>query len=143
MRILVVDDSGAMRAVIRRMLHELYGLATLVFEAESAEEAERAIEGTNFDLVLANWNMPAATGLELLERVRGRFGVRFGFITSDTSEEHQSRARAAGACFVLGKPFTRRALERALDEVLAPPPPASTRSGRAAFDSQQEAKELP
>jgi DNA-binding response OmpR family regulator len=42
--------------------------------------------------------------------------VSFGFVTSDESAENRARALAAGACFVIGKPFTRAELRRAVNE---------------------------
>jgi two-component system chemotaxis response regulator CheY len=117
MKILVVDDSNAMRALIRRTLRGKRYDDAEIGEASDGKEALLAIQRTAPDLVLANWNMPEISGIELLERLQ-HDGVRvsFGFITSDESAENRARALAAGACFVIGKPFTRADLRRAVNE---------------------------
>ncbi len=67
--------------------------------------------------MLANSNMPEMSGIELLEQLHADgVSVDFGFITSDDSEANIERAHRAGARFVLGKPFTREGLRRAVNE---------------------------
>ena len=117
MKILVVDDSNAMRALIRRTLRGKRYDDAQIAEASNGREALETIRATSPDLVLANWNMPEISGIELLETLkRDGVAVSFGFITSDESEANRSRALAAGACFVIGKPFTRADLRRAVNE---------------------------
>lgn len=84
MKIMVVDDSKAMRALIRRTLHDGHYEQAQIGEAENGREALDSID--------------------------------FCFITSDESEQNVERARRAGARFVIGKPFTRQALYRAVSE---------------------------
>jgi len=117
MKILVVDDSRAMRALIRRTLRGTRYDAATIAEAENAGDALASIHESRPDLVLANFNMPGMSGIELLERLHDDgVDVSFGFITSDDSVANVERARQAGACFVIGKPFTRQALRRAVNE---------------------------
>jgi two-component system, chemotaxis family, chemotaxis protein CheY len=116
-KILVVDDSKAMRTLIRRTLRGArYDEADIV-EAENGREALDSIRSSPPDLVLANFNMPEMSGIELLETIHeDGLDVPFGFITSDDSDANVARARAAGAEFVIGKPFTRQDLRRAVNE---------------------------
>jgi two-component system chemotaxis response regulator CheY len=117
MKILVVDDSKAMRALIRRTLSGARYAEASISEAENGLEALASIRTSPPDLVLANFNMPEMSGIELLEQVHGDgMDVRFGFITSDDSEANVERARRAGAHFVIGKPFSRQDLQRAVNE---------------------------
>lgn len=117
MKILVVDDSKAMRALIRRTLHDSHYEVAQIGEAENGREALDSIRSSPPDLVLANFNMPEMTGLELIEKLHeDGLDIDFGFITSDDSEQNVERARRAGARFVIGKPFTRQALYRAVSE---------------------------
>jgi len=120
MKILVVDDSRAMRALIRRTLRgSRYDEADIV-EAQNGREALDSIRESQPDLVLANFNMPEMSGMELLEQVHDDgLEVAFGFITSDDSTANVERARQAGARFVIGKPFTRQDLRRAVNEATA------------------------
>jgi len=117
MKILVVDDSKAMRALIRRTLRGPRYDAANISEAENGREALDSIRASPPDLVLANFNMPEMSGIELCEQVHDDgLDVSFGFITSDDSEANVARARKAGARFVIGKPFSRQDLRRAVNE---------------------------
>jgi two-component system, chemotaxis family, chemotaxis protein CheY len=119
-RILVVDDSKAMRALIRRSLDGRRFDEAEIEEARNGREALEAIRANRPDLVLANWNMPEMSGIELLEILnRDCVPLRFGFVTSDETIENRARASAAGACFVIGKPFTRAGLRRAVSAATA------------------------
>ena len=66
-RFLVVDDSGVIRKVARRMLETL-GYA--VDEAIDGEDALKACLGAMPDGVLLDWNMPNMDGLAFLEALR-------------------------------------------------------------------------
>ena len=65
LRILVVDDVETMRKVTAGQLASLgYGSVDL---AADGSEAWRMIERKRYDLVLSDWNMPALTGIALLQ----------------------------------------------------------------------------
>ncbi len=67
-RILLVDDDGAVRALLAEMF-ELEGLE--VTAAASGEEALRALEeGPLTGLVVLDMNMPGISGAEVLERMK-------------------------------------------------------------------------
>ena len=120
MKILIVDDSRAMRTLIRRTLRGGRYVGAVVQEVENGRQALDAVRAGSPDLVLANWNMREMTGIELLETLHAAGSrSRFGFITSDASEENRARALAAGACFLIGKPFTRAGLRHVVDEIAA------------------------
>lgn len=107
MKILIVDDSKAMRMIVSRTLRQAgYGDAEL-HEAENGVEALAKVEEVEPDLVLSDWNMPEMTGIELLTALREQGNlVPFGFVTSETNPEMRERAVAAGARFFLTKPFS-------------------------------------
>ena len=106
MRVLVVDDSRAMRMIIRRELRTGADIDD-VTEADSAPAALRLLEDDSFDLVISDWNMPSMTGIEFLETLRGRgYNGSFAFVTSESGEGTRLRALQAGAAFLLTKPFT-------------------------------------
>ena len=120
MKILIVDDSKAMRAIVRRALGATGGYASAeVVEATNGAEALDMIPAEQPDLVLSDWNMPEMTGIELLEALNAAGTIPpFGFVTSESTPEMHDRAMANGASFLVSKPFTPEALERALDGVL-------------------------
>lgn len=107
MKILVVDDSKAMRMIVRRALRSAGFGQECVLEATNGVEAFHMVESEKPDLLLCDWNMPEATGLELLEKLKASgIDVDFGFVTSEATEEMRARASAAGALFLIAKPFT-------------------------------------
>ena len=120
MKILIVDDSKAMRMIVRRSITQA-GFSNLeVIEAENGVDAMRVIEQDSPDIVLSDWNMPEMKGIDLLKTLRaaGR-NVPLGFITSESSPEVHQEAKASGASFVIVKPFTPAAIELALKPLIA------------------------
>jgi len=118
MRILVVDDSKAMRMIIRRTLR-MAGFHHEVREVSSGAEALQVLQTEAIDLVLSDWNMPEMNGLQLLEKLRqGGSKVKFGFVTSESSMEMRIAAGNAGALFMVTKPFTADGLRTVLEPIL-------------------------
>ncbi|MEZ5063418.1 MAG: response regulator [bacterium] len=119
MKILVVDDSKAMRMIVRRALRQAGFDGHSVEEASDGKEALAAIQRSRPDVVLTDWNMPEMTGIEMLEALREQnIDVRVGFVTSQSTPEMVQRARDAGALFLLAKPFTPDRFKAVLEPVL-------------------------
>jgi two-component system chemotaxis response regulator CheY len=119
MKIMVADDSRVMRQIVLRTLRQA-GFAGLdVVEAVDGADALAQLATTPVDLVLSDWNMPNMTGIELLRALRaGGDDTAFGFVTSEGSDDMGETARAAGALFVIVKPFTPETFQAALAPVL-------------------------
>lgn len=115
MKILIVDDSKAMQAIVKRSLRACgYGGCDTQL-ASDGEEALAIIKQWQPDIVLSDWYMPKMTGLELLEAVKAQaIKVKIGFVTSETAKVKLKQALAAGAAFVLSKPFEDEALHQAM-----------------------------
>lgn len=112
MKALVVDDSRAMRMVLRRTLTTLgYGE---VVEAGNGREALDALDPAALpDVALVDWNMPVMDGLAFVGAVRADAMFRPMTLMMVTTESEQSqivRALAAGAHEYLIKPFSPEAL---------------------------------
>jgi two-component system chemotaxis response regulator CheY len=119
-RILVVDDSRAMRRIIERMLVLAGYDHHDIVHAADAVEATRLMAEQPPDLILCDWNMPGTNGLEFLTAIRrAGWTTPFGFITSEASPAMREQALAAGALFLIAKPFTPEEFHAALDPVLA------------------------
>lgn len=111
MRALVVDDSRAMRSILRKLLAEL---GFEVDEAEHGRAGLDKLEAESFDLVLIDWNMPVMTGIELIEAVRAepRFErVRLLMVTSESNPRYVFDALKAGVDEYAMKPITREVIE--------------------------------
>lgn len=119
MNVLVVDDSIAMRMIVVKTAKKA-GLGRANFtQAGDGLEALEAIKTQKPDLVLSDWNMPIMTGIELLEALNAEnIKVKFGFVTTEATTQMRSRARKAGALFLLAKPFTVDTFEQAMWIVL-------------------------
>jgi two-component system chemotaxis response regulator CheY len=120
MKILIVDDSKAMRMIVTRTL----GLAGFsgysTVEATNGHEALEKLQSEKPDLVLSDWNMPEMKGIELLQKTRESGNdVPFGFITSESSEETKKTATDSGAQFLMTKPFTPESMFASLSPFMA------------------------
>lgn len=119
MKILIVDDSKAMRMVVRRTLEQAGFGEHETIEASSGLEAFSLINSESPDLVLSDWNKAQMKGIQLLEKVRKSGSkVRFGFITSQSNAETARIATETGADFLLTKPFTVDSMKAVLEPVL-------------------------
>lgn len=107
MRILVADDSTVMRRIVVRTLRQAGFDVSNIVEAADGRQAYDIVMTDEPDLVLSDWNMPEMTGIESLRAIRAAgSNVLFGFVTSEGSEEMRAAAAAAGAAFLIAKPFT-------------------------------------
>lgn len=119
MRILIVDDSKAMRMIVARTLRQSGFGGAAIEEAATGTEALKAITASEPDLVLCDWNMPEMNGLDLLKTLRANGSkVKFGFVTSEASKEMRDVALASGALFLITKPFTALTFEQTLRPIL-------------------------
>lgn len=112
MRAMVVDDSKAMRTILRRLLGEC-GYDEIL-EAGNGREALDVLGGNECpELVLVDWNMPEMTGIEFVAAVRQNDawdGMVLMMITTETAVEKIQEALEAGANEYVMKPFTKEVL---------------------------------
>jgi two-component system chemotaxis response regulator CheY len=104
--ILIVDDSGAVRSVVRRLLTQL-GFKN-IDEAPDGEAALEKITEQHYSLVISDWHMEPMSGQILLENVRANkkyANLPFIMMTADTSIEKIVQARKAGVTCFINKPF--------------------------------------
>lgn len=143
MRVLVVDDSRAMRMIVSRELRGIDAV-TGVLEADSAEAAVELLPTEPIDLILCDWNMGGMTGLELLQALRAaEWTTPFGFVTSESSDEVRAAALEAGAAFVVVKPFTGAELRAGVESLLAgsgQAAPGATAPGTGGVEGAEEAQ---
>lgn len=119
MKILIVDDSKAMRMIVTRTLRQAgFGDHEFV-EAEHGAEGLAKVGTESPDLVLSDWNMPEMSGIEFLQALRAEGNdVRFGFVTSESTDAMRGLAADSGALFLIAKPFTADTFAESLSGVL-------------------------
>jgi two-component system, chemotaxis family, chemotaxis protein CheY len=107
MKIVVADDSKAMRMIVVRTLRQAGFGGHEVLEAENGRQGLELVGQHAPELILSDWNMPEMSGIQFLTTLRSR-GVTtpFCFVTSEGSEEMREQAAAAGALGLIAKPFT-------------------------------------
>ncbi len=119
-RVLVVEDSSAMRAFVRAALESDGDYE--VTEAASGFEALRILPRERFDLALVDINMPDINGLELLAFMRKTDPHKTTpviIISTEASERDRGRATTLGANAFVAKPFSPDALLDAVAKVRA------------------------
>ena len=106
-RVLLVEDDGAHRWVIRRLLENAFGEEVLVEEAVTGEKAlERAASGPALDLVLLDLGLPGLDGFEVLRRLRAEDQTRrvpVIVVSSSENEDDVRRAYEEGANSFISK----------------------------------------
>ena len=119
MKILIADDSKAMRCIIQAMLREAGFRGHAIVEAADGRQALEVTVKERPDVVISDWNMPHMSGIEFLRKLRADGNaVPFGFVTTEVSPEMRQLATSSGARFLIAKPFSASDFERALADCL-------------------------
>ena len=107
MRVLIVDDSRAMRTILGRIA------SSLGFEVAQAPDGKQALAqlagGPLPELMLVDWNMPEMNGYELVCALRANAAyaaIKVVMVTTETEVSQVAMAIGAGANEYVMKPFT-------------------------------------
>lgn len=122
MKILVVDDSRAMRSYVRGALSSAFTCELV--DAVSGFEALRLLPRERFDLVITDINMPDINGLELVRFIRSsskHSDVPVLIISTQASERDRRKLRDVGASGFLAKPFEPQELVSNVRELVELP----------------------
>ncbi|ESQ73984.1 response regulator [Asticcacaulis sp. AC402] len=116
-KILIVDSNAHMRQILETVLRG-FG-AKRIFAAMSAEEADIAMERSEYDLILLDYVLEGGDGLALTRRVRAKehHPNRFSpiiIISGSTEKRRIEAARDAGINEVCVKPVIPKDLFRKL-----------------------------
>ena len=116
LRILLVENHDDTRMAIERLLRNL---KHEVRSAGSAQEALELATQHEFDLVLSDLGLPDQNGLELMSKLRDRFGLRGIAVTGYGMKEDIERSREAGFVYHLIKPIDPNQLGELVRKVAA------------------------
>ena len=116
MKALIIDDSRAMRSILRRIV------SALDFDTEEAGDGQEALDklqaGDVPDVCLVDWNMPVMDGYTFITQVRANpawRNVTLMMVTTESEQRQIVRALAAGAHEYVIKPFTPDAISKKLE----------------------------
>lgn len=108
MRVLVVDDSRAIRRIIGEIMKQL---GFEVSEAGNGLEALQRLDELGApDIVLVDWNMPEMNGLDFIKAVRANpnyADLPLMMVTTETEMERMALAFMAGVNEYVMKPFDK------------------------------------
>ena len=120
MRVLLIDDSKSMRAIMRAALQPMGKLD--IVEAHDGVDATSKVIACKPQLILCDSDMPKMNGLELLEKVRA--DARFAtlpvlMLTTEGQPELIAKAKSLGARGWMVKPFKPEQLVAAAKKLTA------------------------
>ncbi len=119
--VLVVDDSNAMRAVIKKIVGMSGFRVDKCLEAANGREALDILAGEWVDVIISDINMPEVNGLELLCKLRQDKlykEIPVIMISTEGSNERMQEAFHCGAQGFIKKPFLPEDVRRTLYEVI-------------------------
>jgi len=117
--VLVVEDSKAIRSMIRVSLEEAGGFFAV--EAGNGFEALKTLPTRRFELIITDINMPDINGLELIGYVKSNPAYReipLIIVSTEKSEEDKKRGISLGAAGYVVKPFKKEELMAMVTKVL-------------------------
>ncbi len=105
-KVLVVEDEEALAELLR---YNLEAAGYNVVHATTGEDAEVLITEEAPDLVILDWMLPAASGIEICRRLRARTDTRqvpIIMLTARSEEADRIRGLSTGADDYVVKPFS-------------------------------------
>ena len=105
-RVLVVEDSSAMRSLIATTVEEIPGIE--IVEAGNGFDALRILPQQRIDLIITDINMPDINGLEIIHFVKNNpnyHKIPVVIVTTERGEEDRKKGLALGASEYITKPF--------------------------------------
>ncbi|MBK7366772.1 MAG: sigma-54-dependent Fis family transcriptional regulator [Candidatus Eisenbacteria bacterium] len=114
--ILCIDDEPSVGVVLEHHLTEIGHHPVL---ATSVDEGLKAVREQPFDLIISDYRMPNATGLDLLELLRAQgYEIPVIIMTGYSSIEHAVMSIRHGAVDYLTKPLRQEALRIAVNNAI-------------------------
>lgn len=120
LNILIVDDAAFIRDLVKKVVREIYPSCEL-FEAVDGCKAIGVMNSKEIHVILCDWEMPEASGLDVLQWMRAdeRYkSTPFMMITSRGERDHVIKAVQAGVSEYIGKPFSRDSLSNKLTKLV-------------------------
>lgn len=124
LKVLVIDDHMLMRNLLTQCLISI-GIKNIKFAANGNDALEEIkssrIAGQEFDVIMADWNMPLMNGFELLQKVRQDLKMNktaFVMITAESEKGRIMEALQAGVTSYIVKPFSPEDISKHMAKVM-------------------------
>lgn len=119
--VLIVDDSGAMRAVIKKIITISGFKMSGCFEAANGRDALDQLKKNWVDVIISDVNMPEMNGLELLQALSRDplyQNIPAIIVSTEGSSERMKEAFDRGAKGFIKKPFLPEDIRSVLHDVI-------------------------
>ncbi len=119
--VLIVDDSGAMRKVIKKTIKISGFDVDNFYEAGNGKEALEVLKDNWVDVVLTDINMPEMDGITFLKRLKEDEtlqGLPVIVISTEKRDKRVKNAISSGARGYVKKPFRPEEIKNILTEVI-------------------------
>ena len=111
-RVLIVDDESDICLLLSGLLRRLGYQPTC---ANFIEDGRQCLHGQHFDAIFLDLNLPDGLGFDLLPVIKQeQTDAKVIMISAFDGQTERRRATEQGADYFIGKPFTRRSVEMAL-----------------------------
>ena len=121
MDVMIVDDSAAIRKILRRVLQQTEIPLGQVYEAGDGAEAVESLKQQKVQLILSDINMPNMDGLQFLSQLKSKpewKDVPVIMITTEGSQAKVLEAVQLGAAGYVRKPFTAEQIKEKLAGII-------------------------
>jgi two-component system, NtrC family, response regulator PilR len=115
--LLLIDDDPA----VRQLLDMLFSSVHECHTADRAEQALEYLEFQNYDVVITDVSMPGLGGVEVLSRIKQRYGATPVIVISGRADQYEALALEMGAFAFFPKPFPLSVLEASVESAIAQP----------------------
>ncbi|GAB3941417.1 hypothetical protein GCM10028805_04620 [Spirosoma harenae] len=114
-RVLIVDDEADICLLLSGLLRRLGYQPTC---AHFIEEGRQCLHSQKFDAIFLDLNLPDGLGFDLLPSIKeDQTEAKIIMISAFDGQAERRRATEQGADYFIGKPFTRRSVETALQTI--------------------------
>ena len=118
--ILVIDDSASMRQMISMTLR---GAGYSVVEAQDGKDALSKLDGSKYNLIVSDVNMPNMDGLSFVKAAKQLTAYKFTpviMLTTESGDAKKAEGKAAGVRAWVVKPFQPPLLLDAVAKLILP-----------------------